>query len=100
MIVNGTSRIKNSNLKNLFVTLTIDGEECQFSHACPKDLDDPGKQAHADLNKDMYHLHILFDMYPGAIIARFDGNTPLEECLHGSMMDVLMFPLGRAVKRW
>lgn len=65
IIINGALPI-NDNRQWIFLTLTINGDECKFTHAAPADLTGQDLQDYVDAREDDYKLDILKDMYFGA----------------------------------
>jgi hypothetical protein len=63
MILNNTQEIDNDQ-QWVFVTLTVDGDECQFTHVAPVALTGQDLQDFVDAREDAYTLDILKDMYP------------------------------------
>ena len=65
MILNNSQETGNDN-QWVFVTLTVDGDECQFTHVAPIALTGQDLQDFVDAKEDAYGLDILKDMYPDA----------------------------------
>lgn len=63
MILNNTQEIDN-NQQWVFVTVTVDGDDCQFTHVAPIALTGQDLQDFVDAGEDSYALDILKDMYP------------------------------------
>lgn len=72
MILNNVQEI-NNNQQWVFVTLTVDGDDCEFTHVAPGDLSGQDLQDFVDAREDAYALDILRDMYPDA--PNFVRNT-------------------------
>jgi len=75
--LNGTLPI-NDTQKWVYVTLIVDGDECQFTHVAPAELTGTALQVFIESREDAYKLDILRDMYPGAIVTQAEEQTPLE----------------------
>lgn len=65
MILNDTQPIDDDQ-QWVFVTLTVDGDECQFAHVAPASLVGQDLQDFVDSEESKYKLDILRDMYPDA----------------------------------
>ena len=65
MILNNTQEINNDK-QWVFVTLTVDGDDCQFAHVAPANLSGQDLQDFVDAKEDSYKFDILRDMYPDA----------------------------------
>jgi hypothetical protein len=65
MILNNSQEIDN-NKQWVFVTLTVDGDDCQFTHVAPANLSGQDLQDFVDVKEDSYKFDILRDMYPDA----------------------------------
>ncbi len=65
MILNNSQETDN-NQQWVFVTLAVDGSDCQFTHVVPANLSGQDLQDFVDAKEDQYALDILKDMYPDA----------------------------------
>lgn len=65
MILNGFCII-NDNEQYVYVTVTVDGDDCQFIHIAPAILSGQDLQNYVDAKEDSYKFDILRDMYPTA----------------------------------
>lgn len=65
MILNNVQEI-DDNQQWVFVTLTVDGDDCQFTHVAPIALAGQDLQDFVDARENSYTLDILKDMYPDA----------------------------------
>lgn len=68
----------NDDEQWIFVTLTVDGDECKFTHVAPTDLTGQVLQDYVNARENGYNLDILRDMYPGAIVIPAENQTMLE----------------------
>ena len=75
--VDGTQKI-DEKMQAVFMTLTVNGDECKFTHTAPLELSGPDLQKYIDAREDLYKLDILKDMYPGAIFKRREDETELQ----------------------
>lgn len=78
MKINGTLPI-NDKQQWVFMTLTVDGNECKFLHVAPANLTGIDLQDFVNGKEDAYRLDILKNMYPGAIVPTIEGNTPVQD---------------------
>jgi len=75
--INGVKPINDAD-QWIFLTLTVDGDECKFTHVALADLTGQALQDYVDTNEDSYRLDILKDMYPGAVVVHTENQTILE----------------------
>jgi hypothetical protein len=78
MILNNAQEIDNDK-QWVFVTLTVDGDECQFTHVASTDLTGQDLQDFVDVREDAYTLDILKDMYPDAPASTKGNRTDFEQ---------------------
>ena len=76
--INGTKAIDN-NKQWVFFTLTVDGDECQFTHIAPIGLTGQDIQNFVNARESLYKLDVLRDMYPGALYQDSIGDTDIEK---------------------
>lgn len=62
----------------IFLTLSVDGNDYNFTHVAPADLIGQALQEYVDSREPAYRLDILRDMYPGAMVSRAENQTELE----------------------
>ena len=63
MIIKRGNQI-NDKIEHLLVTITVDGNECEFTHVAPVGLSDAELQKYAEAREASYKHDILRDMYP------------------------------------
>lgn len=73
IILKGTKKADDQK-SWIFVTLTVDGDECNFIHTAPANLAGQALQDYIDAREDSYRLDILKDMYPGSIFGSTVGD--------------------------
>lgn len=52
--------------ENIHITLTVDGDECEFNHVAPIDLEGKALKDFVKSREDSYKFDILRDMYPNS----------------------------------
>jgi hypothetical protein len=78
MILNNSQEIDNDQ-QWVFVTLTVDGDNCQFTHVAPANLTGQDLQDFVDVKEDSYKFDILRDMYPDAPMSVKNTLSDLEQ---------------------
>lgn len=78
MILNNSQEIDNDK-QWVFVTLTVDGDDCQFTHVAPIALIDQDLQNFVDAREDAYKLDILRDMYPDVPSSVRNNSSDFEQ---------------------
>jgi len=68
----------------VFITLTVDGDECRYTTVQPWNTNTPvlsgqDLEDFCNVNEDRYQVEILKGMYPGAIYQDSVGDTDLEK---------------------
>ena len=63
--INKTSAIDDSQ-QWVFITVSVDGDDCKFTHVAPSDLSGDALQAYVDGREDFYKRELLRNMYDKA----------------------------------
>lgn len=73
------SRAIDTEKQWVFVSVTIDGQECKFTHVAPVGLSGTALQEYVSKHELAYKLDILRDMYPAAPDAAKVSFTEMEK---------------------